>query len=98
MADRENLYTSIERAAFNENNSYLCDSEIFNIDVPGIEKLTFIALTRYFTNGNNSMPTHQELASDVGCSEKRIAIALERLRKHVAFIPYPVIFKQQKPQ
>ncbi len=98
MADHKNLHPSIERAPFDEKNSYRCDSEIFNIDVPSIEKLTFIALARYFTDDNTTMPTHQELARGVGCSEKRIAIALERLSEHVVFIPHPVIFKQQEPQ
>ncbi len=89
---------SIERAAntFDETNCYLCDSEIFNIDVPSTKKLTFIALSRYFTRGGSKMPTNEQLASDVGCSEKRIAVALQRLSKHIVFLPHLVVFKQQQ--
>ncbi len=81
----------ILKAEQDSNNCYLCDSAIFDLDLPSVEKLTFIALTRYFTSTDSTMPSNKELARDVGCSEERIALALERLKEHIEFTPKPVI-------
>ena len=41
---------SILKAKEESSNCYQCDSAIFDLDLPSVEKLTFIALTRYFTS------------------------------------------------
>ena len=68
-----------------------CDSAIFDLDLPSVEKLTFIALTSYYNGADRAMPSNESLARDVGCSEERIALAMERLKEHVEFVPEPVI-------
>ncbi len=88
----------ISKAKLDTSNCYLCDSAIFDLDLPSVEKLTFIALSRYFTETDNSMPSNKALARDVGCSEERIAQAVERLKEHVEFVPEPVIIKRNFPQ
>ena len=88
----------ILKAAQDPSNCYLCDSAIFDLDLPSIEKLTFIALTRYFTGEDSIMPSYNDLARDVGCSEARIVQAMERLKEHIEFVPGPVIIKRNRPQ
>ncbi len=88
----------ILKADQDSSNCYLCDSSIFDLDLPSVEKLTFIALSRYFTETNNTMPSNKALARDVGCSEERIALAMERLKEHVEFMPKPVIVNRNLQQ
>ncbi len=87
----------ISKAKLDTSNCYLCDPAIFDLDLPGVEKLTFIALTRYFTDADSSMPSNKALARDVGCSEERVAQAVEQLKEHVEFVPKPVIIKRNLP-
>ncbi len=94
----DDKHQCIERAGLPTENSYLCDSSIFDLDLPSVEKLTFIALTRYFTNTDSAMPSNKELARDVGCSEERIALAMERLKEHIEFVPEPIIIKRNLTQ
>ena len=94
----DNEHLCIVKAKFNPENCYLCDSAIFNLDLPSVEKLTFIALTRYFAGADSTMPSDKALARDVGCSEERIGLALERLKEHVEFLPKPVIINRNFPQ
>ncbi len=84
----------ISKTKRDTSNRYLCDSAIFDIALPSVEKLTFIALTRYFIDADSSMPSNKALARDVGCSEERITQALERLKEHVEFVPKPVIINR----
>ncbi len=94
----DNEHLCIRKAKINPGNSYFCDSAIFDLDLPSIEKLTFIALSRYFANADSTMPSNKELARDVGCSEERIALAMERLKEHVEFMPKPVIINRSLQQ
>ncbi len=88
----------ILKAEQDSSSCYQCDSAIFDLDLPSVEKLTFIALTRYFANADSTMPSNKELARDVGCSEERIALAMERLKEHVEFTPKPVIVNRNLHQ
>ncbi len=88
----------ILKAKQDSGNCYLCDSAIFDLDLPSVEKLTFIALTRYFASADSTMPSNRDLARDVGCSEGRIAQAMKRLKEHIEFVPSPVIIKRDLPQ
>ncbi len=94
----DNEHLCIRKAKLDPGNSYFCDSAIFNLDLPSIEKLTFIALSRYFTDADSAMPSNKALARDVGCSEERVALAVERLKEHVEFTPKPVIIDRNLQQ
>jgi hypothetical protein len=56
--------------------------EIFKVNLPTIEKLTLFALSRYYHAPVSRVPTHEELAEDVGCSIDRIADALQTIGDH----------------
>ena len=88
----------ILKAKQDSSSCYLYDSVIFDLDLPSVEKLTFIALASYFTSADSAMPSNESLARDVGCSEERIALAMERLKEHVGFLPGPVIIKRNLTQ
>ena len=88
----------ILKAEQDSSSCYQCDSAIFYLDLPSVEKLTFIALTRYFTSEDSTMPSYKDLARDVGCSEARVVQAMKRLKEHVEFVPGPVIIKGNLPQ
>jgi len=88
----------ILKAEQDSSSCYQCDSAIFDLDLPSIEKLTFIALTRYFTSEDSTMPSYNDLARDVGCNEARIVQAMKRLKEHIEFVPGPVIIKRNLPQ
>ena len=94
----DNEHLCIGKAKFDPENCYLCDAAIFDLDLPSVEKLTFIALTRYFASADSTMPSNKALARDVGCSEKRIALAVERLKEYVEFVPKPAIINRNLPQ
>ncbi len=93
----DDKHQCVLKAEQDSNNCYLCDSAIFDLDLPSVEKLTFIALSRYFTDADSATPSNKELARDVGCSEERIAQAMERLKEHVEFVPEPVIINRNLP-
>ena len=93
----ENEHLCIEKAKQDSSNYYLCDSAIFDLDLPSVEKLTFIALARYFASADSTMPSNKTLARDVGCNEERITLALERLKEHVEFVPKPAIINKNLP-
>ena len=94
----DNTQQRILKAEQDSSNCYLCDSSIFDLDLPSVEKLTFIALTRYFANEDSTMPSYNDLARDVGCSEARIAQAMKRLNEHIEFVFGPVITKRNLSQ
>ena len=99
MAKENNdIKNSILKARQSSTNCCFCDSDIFDLDLPSVEKLTFIALTSYFTGADSAMPSNESLARDVGCSEERIVLAVERLKEHVEFVPGPVIIKRNNRQ
>lgn len=93
----DTAYLYVKRSKKESSNYYLCDSAIFDLDLPGVEKLTFIALSRYFASTDSAMPSNKALARDVGCSEERISLAVERLKEYVEFVPEPVIIKRNLP-
>jgi len=54
-------------------------NSVFKLDLPTIEKLTYIALTRYADNNNKAWPKYETLARDVSCGRKRVIEAVKRL-------------------
>ena len=49
------------------------------LPLPTIEKLTYLALTRYAGANNRAWPAYETLARDVSCSKRRVIQAVERL-------------------
>ena len=98
VKDNSDIKNRIIKAKQSSTNCCFCDSDIFDLDLPSVEKLTFIALTSYFTGAEGAMPSIEALARDVGCSEERISLALEHLKEHVEFVPEPVVIKRELPQ
>ena len=84
----EDHQTTVENATCSGSKSYPCDSGIFDLDLPAVEKLAFIAITGYY-HLNNRRPTLEELARDIGCSKARAAKALEVLSDYIAYNPEP---------
>jgi len=54
-------------------------NDVFKLDLPTIEKLAYIALTRYADTNNKAWPKYETLAKDVSCSRKRVIQAVSRL-------------------
>ncbi len=52
---------------------------IFKLNLPTIEKMTYMALTRYADNNNRAWPKYETLAGDVSCGRKRVIQAVSRL-------------------
>ena len=52
---------------------------IFKLNLPTIEKMTYMALTRYADNNNRAWPKYETLARDVSCGRKRVIQAVSRL-------------------
>ncbi len=47
--------------------------------MPAVEKLTYLALTRYAGTNNRAWPAYETLAGDVSCGRKRVIEAVNRL-------------------
>ena len=88
----EDFQTTVESTACSDSKSYPCDSGVFDLDLPAVEKLAFIAITGYY-HLNNRRPTLEELARDIGCSKARAAKALEVLSDYIVYNPEPTIIK-----
>lgn len=88
----EDYQTTLESTACSGSKSYPCDSGVFNLDLPAVEKLAFIAITGYY-HLENRRPTLAELAHDVGCSKARAAKALKVLSGYIVYNPEPTIIK-----
>lgn len=62
-----------------EKGYFVCENEIFKLPLPAIEKLTYLALTRYAGTNNRAWPSYDKLAEDVSCSKRRVIDAVARL-------------------
>lgn len=62
-----------------EKGFFTCMNDVFKLDLSTIEKLTYIALTRYADTSNKAWPKYETLARDVSCSRKRVIQAVSRL-------------------
>ena len=54
-------------------------NDVFKLQLRTIEKLTYIALTRYADTKNRAWPKYETLAKDVSCSRKRVIKAVYTL-------------------
>jgi len=66
------------KLAFN-SGYFMCGSDVFNLPLPGTEKLIYMALTRYAGNNNRAWPSYEKLAKDASCSSRRAIDAVNRL-------------------
>ena len=58
---------------------FMCGSDVFNLPLPGTEKLVYMALTRYAGSNNRAWPSYEKLAKDASCSSRRAIEAVNRL-------------------
>ncbi len=62
-----------------EKGYFTCLNSVFKLPLPTIEKLTYLALTRYADSNNRAWPMYETLARDVSCGRKRVIQAVTRL-------------------
>jgi hypothetical protein len=58
---------------------FMCGNDLFKLDMPMCEKLTYIALCRYAGSNNRAWPSYERLAGDVSCSKRRAIQAVKKL-------------------
>lgn len=54
-----------------EKAFFCCENEIFDAPLPAVEKLIYMALTRYAGSNNRAWPAYDTLAQDASCSRRR---------------------------
>lgn len=54
---------------------------MFTLNLPPIEKLTYLAITRYAGANNRAWPAYETLAADVLCSRRRVIDAVDLLQR-----------------
>jgi len=54
---------------------------VFTLNLPPIEKLTYLAITRYAGANNRAWPAYETLAADVLCSKRRVIDAVNLLQR-----------------
>ncbi len=58
---------------------FVCGNDVFDLPLDPIDKLTYLALTRYADSKNKAWPAYNTLAKDVSCSKNRAITAVNRL-------------------
>lgn len=66
------------RLAFN-SGYFMCGNDVFNLPLPSIEKIIYMALTRYAGSNNRAWPNYETLARDASCSKRRAIDAVNTL-------------------
>ena len=59
-----------------ESGYFICGNDVFDLDLPAIEKLLYIDLIRYAGSKNRAWPSFEKLASDAGCSPRKAKYAI----------------------
>lgn len=62
-----------------ESGFFICGNDVFDLDLPAIEKLLYIDLIRYAGTKNRAWPSFEKLASDAGCSPRKAKYAIDVL-------------------
>lgn len=63
----------------NEKGYFICENDVFALPLQPIEKLTYLAITRYAGANNRAWPAYETLARDVSCSRRRVISAVKNL-------------------
>ena len=63
----------------NEKGYFICENDVFALPLHPIEKLTYLAITRYAGTNNRAWPAYETLARDVSCSKRRVIDAVKNL-------------------
>ena len=63
----------------NEKGYFICENDVFALPLHPIEKLTYLAITRYAGANNRAWPAYETLARDVSCSKRRVIDAVKNL-------------------
>jgi anti-sigma28 factor (negative regulator of flagellin synthesis) len=59
-----------------ESGFFICGNDVFDLDLPAIEKLLYIDLIRYAGSKNRAWPSFETLARDAGCSPRKAKYAI----------------------
>ena len=59
-----------------ESGYFICGNDVFDLDLPAIEKLLYIDLIRYAGSKNRAWPSFETLARDAGCSPRKAKYAI----------------------
>ncbi len=62
-----------------ERGFFLCENDVFSLQLSPIEKLTYLALVRYCDTQQRAWPSYNRLAKDVGIGKKRAIEAVKTL-------------------
>lgn len=62
-----------------ERGFFCCENAVFDLPLPTIEKLTYLALVRYAGSNKRAWPSYQTIADDVSCNRKRAIQAVNKL-------------------
>lgn len=62
-----------------ERGYFSCENNVFNLPIPTIEKLIYLALTRYAGSNNRAWPSYSRLGKDASCSRRRAIDAVNAL-------------------
>ena len=62
-----------------ERGFFSCENEVFSLPLPTIEKLIYLALTRYAGSNNRAWPSYNTLAKDASCSRRKVIDAVKAL-------------------
>ena len=62
-----------------ERGYFSCENNVFNLPIPTIEKLIYLALTRYAGTNNRAWPSYSRLGKDASCSRRRAIDAVNAL-------------------
>lgn len=62
-----------------EKGYFVCENELFALPLPAIEKLAYLALTRYAGANNRAWPAYETLGRDISCTRRRAITAVKNL-------------------
>jgi len=58
---------------------FMCGNDVFELPLPSVEKLTYMALIKYAGSNNRAWPSYDTLARDASCSRRRAVYAVDHL-------------------
>lgn len=64
-----------------ETGYFMCGNEVFELPLPSVEKLIYMALIKYAGSNNRAWPSYETMARDASCSRRRAIYAVDHLCK-----------------
>lgn len=60
---------------------FMCGNDVFELPLPSVEKLIYMALIKYAGTNNRAWPSYETLARDASCSRRRAVYGVDLLCK-----------------